>query len=402
MTQNQVDLSLRPKSQLSWTAIQEPNPENAAHTQNIMRASKEGRRNNWPQVRAAFDAVPLKTPIIYTAAITAAARCGALTEGVVLLTDMRNAGLAFTGPTYTSAINLYGRQGHYAEARILWDQMIAEDIPVEFASATALMNAAATAGDLAATEAMFKELPSHGLKASNPHYGCVLKACRHQAQAGRAFEVLAEMRIAGVPPSIVQYTIAVGACRQAMERGDREAAGVAREMQAAMDAEGILPNEFFLEEILSIGLGTNIRYLRCREDVGALDPEAVRAAAERLEAARPRMRLTQMLQRLDAVLSPRPAPPAPAVRPAVTPAVRWRVELRPSGDMVFRNAATGEEVAGTPAEGWAEVPSPEHNRPYFWDMATGATRWDPPTVPATPDAPAAAAPDSAAPAAASA
>lgn len=399
MTMSQHNLNIRPEHRLKEQAILESDPENAVHTRKIMAAAKGGKSFHWPQVRAAFDAVPKKTQIIYTAAITAAGRCGALHEGVALLTEMRAADVAFSGPTYTSAINLYGRQGHLAEARIMWDQMIAEGIPADASSCTALMNAAATAGDLSATEALLKELPSYGVQAGNPQYGCLLKACRNQRQARRALEVLAEMRQANVPPTIVQYTIAVGACRQAMEQSDPEAANIAHEMQAAMEAEGVSRNEFFLEEMLCLELGTNIKNIRSPADVSTLKVEAVKDAVEKLEAAKSRgVRMTRMLRQLEYFICPRPTPPEPAVLAQVRePAVRWRVELRPTPDggqpaMVFWSKATGEEVAGTPAEGWAEVPSPEHGRPYFWDMASGITRWDQPTGPAISDASVAATP----------
>lgn len=287
-----------------------------------------------------------------------------------------------TAPAYSVAITLHGRRGAYAEARALWDEMVACKTQLDASAFTSIMNAAACAGDIAEVEQHLQGMLAVGLRPNEAAFGCLMKACRVKGDPARGLEVLKQMRAQGVAPTVVQHTIAMAACRQALAAGGdrKQICDIVAALDAELAADGVVSNEYYLEERLSVALGgLELRDL-------AKDPQIVtKCSASEVDAAMAlmaeadahKMRRTPLIQQLHAALQ--------RVQPAADSAVEWLFE-RPADAATtgvqgtFTHTRTGSVAATTPTQGWAEVRVAGQASPYYWNIATGATTWDRPSA----------------------
>lgn len=265
-----------------------------------------GEAYDWDSVSRILDNSSVRNTIIFNASISAAVKCGHFAEGWALFLELSGSSFQKTPISYRLGVTCLGRLHRFAEAERLWYHMMTEGIdtsdPLEEAlSYLAIISAAGHTGLVSHAVARFREFESRGVAEPQlQHYGAVLNACRRAGDAEMARTFLAHMRSRSVQPSVVVYTSAMGAHKAAslFEIG---------KLHAARDADGVLPNEHYVEEHVTalLGVGVDLRNpnIDALSRTVAADPERAHAAAATLtHAFDAGIRLKKLVCRAEAVL----------------------------------------------------------------------------------------------------
>eukprot|EP00929_Paragymnodinium_shiwhaense_P058375 TRINITY_DN29220_c0_g1_i1.p1 TRINITY_DN29220_c0_g1~~TRINITY_DN29220_c0_g1_i1.p1 ORF type:complete len:396 (+),score=79.29 TRINITY_DN29220_c0_g1_i1:91-1278(+) len=329
-------------------------PENAVHTREIMNLARERR---WLDAQALFERIPEKNIIVYCAIITAACRCKRYSEGLHYFEQLRASPLEMNAACYGSAMAILGCRGDVKGAQALSKEMAEKGFDVlSPPCVTALLNAAAVAGDIASVKEQLAEYERQGVDLNETHLGCLVKACREARQPHDAMEALNLLR-ARTGATVVHYTMVVGSLSTAAAAGTLpsglDVGRYIEEVTQLMKADQVQPDCFFVEEqVRALMGGVDLKA------IAGVPQEQMSAALRALEtAAASGVRLTRLLQEVLHQLS---TPSAASASPLSSPA-------QPGAAMSLPH-------------GWSSAVDPSSGLNYYWMTSdpTNTTTWERP------------------------
>eukprot|EP00928_Gymnodinium_smaydae_P063848 TRINITY_DN47328_c0_g1_i1.p1 TRINITY_DN47328_c0_g1~~TRINITY_DN47328_c0_g1_i1.p1 ORF type:complete len:400 (+),score=49.18 TRINITY_DN47328_c0_g1_i1:41-1240(+) len=355
-----LNLQLRPARDEKTDRAKSELPENAHHTKQIMALARERK---WFDAKAAFDSIPQKNTIVYGAIITAASRCQRYSEGMKLFEELRSGPLECNSACYGSALVILSNQGRLEETRGLVAEMQALGMDVRSATVvTALLNASAVSGNVAATKEQLETFSREGVALNHTYYGCLIKACREAGDPAEAWQALKQARTSA-EASIVHYTMVLGACSRAIVAGRMttdDADDYVVRITQEMDEHGVERDSYFLEELVRVLLGGSD--IRDVDSYSLTEERAKKALAALDSGVAAGLRLTRLLGNLYANLkgmtASRPASEGSALPP-------------------LRSASAGSAL---PA-GWCTAVDPTSGASYYWKSAdpAGTSTWQRPS-----------------------
>ena len=155
----------------------------------------------------------------YSAAIALCGNGGQWERAVSLLEEMRGAGVAPNVLNYNGAISACAKSGEWARALTLLDAMRSEGIAPSAITFNMAINACSKSGNWQRCLSLLDESIEAGLAADVVAFTATISAC-YKRQPERALSLFGRMRVSGVQPDAVCYSLAVAACA-ASERWPR-------------------------------------------------------------------------------------------------------------------------------------------------------------------------------------
>jgi len=366
----------------------------------VSRIKALGVRGRWEEALDEFRASE-RTTTIYNAAISAALRCTKYVEGLRLFDDMRRSSVALSASTYTAVMAIHSHQGSAAEVRSLLDELLYKwEAPLAVAF-TPLMNVKASVGDAAGVQAAFDEMARFSIKPDSAHYGCLLKAHRTAADFQMTLKVLRDMRAVALQPTVVDYTIAMGTIRtSAFALVDPQVARQhIRGLLARMAEDGVVANQYLVEEQVAAHLGQDLRAASMsklrREHVPMVADAALNDIRQYENLG---VKLTGMTRRIQHMLLLYASSAEYTTKHSgVLHGLRelpdgWHSTVDPAGGGIYYYSDSGasqwerpvapqpeSSPQGLPA-GWHEAVDPVSGGTYYYDTS-GVAQWERPTEP---------------------
>jgi len=269
-----MGLSTKEKRSEELVDDEEDFPENGVFTYRIMEHAASGE---WDAAVQVFNDVVNKNTVVYNAMINASDKCRQYNHGLALFQEMVERSVKPSLVTYSSVLTLHGRLGQYKEALKLWQTVPSTAVRESASCITALLNAAARGGHPKAAEAHLQEALEAGRRPQRAWFGCVIKAHRDVGDATSALRILRRMREYSTPPSVVEYTQAMGAVATASRQGETAATrDRVNAIVSNMPLDGVRADRYFVEaHVKALLHGPDLGHILRRPDIVPLPPRDI-------------------------------------------------------------------------------------------------------------------------------